>query len=141
MICPPVTHLDELSLAHLQPLVGRSFHTHDIAGRLVPLRLISVTDIRPRPVHDPATDPVQNGALEAMTEAELEAPTRRISPIDPHACRPFSLLFIGPETSPLSEGCYDLELPWLPLPGLELTPLGPGGGASGAGLLYEAVLD
>jgi hypothetical protein len=57
------------------------------------------------------------------------------------ACRPFSLLFLGPESHPLTEGCYDLELPWLPLHGLRLTPLGPSGGASGTGLLYEAVLD
>lgn len=141
MICPPVTRLAELSLAHIQPLVGRSFHTHDLAGRLVPLRLISVTDNRPRPVHDPAQDPVQNGAIEAMSEANMDAPTRRISPIDPEASRPFSLLFLGPERFPLPEGCYDLELAWCPLVGLELTPLGPGGGSSSAGLLYEAVLD
>lgn len=141
MICPPVTRLDEISLAHLQPLVGRSFHTHDLAGRLVPLRLISVTDIRPRPVHDPTADPVADGALAAMSEASMNAPTRRISPIDPEASRPFSLLFLGPESAPLPEGCYDLELPWCPLEGLELTPLGASGGASGTGLLYEAVLD
>ena len=141
MICPPVTRLDDISLAHLQPMVGRTFHTRDLADRLVPLRLISVTDIRPRPKHDPAADPVTDGALEAMSEAELDTPTRGILPIDPMASRPFSLLFLGPESVTLTEGCYDLELPWLPLHGLELTPLGPGGGVSGTGLLYEAVLD
>jgi hypothetical protein len=141
MICPPVTALDDISLAHLQPLVGRSFHTRDLADRLVALRLISVTDIRPRPKHDPARDPVTNGALEAMSETAMDAPTRRILPLDPMACRPFSLLFLGPESHPLAEGYYDLELPWLPLPGLQLTPLGPSGGAAGTGLLYEAVLD
>jgi hypothetical protein len=100
-----------------------------------------VTDIRPRLLHDPKQDRVRNGALEAMSETSMEAPTRRVSPIDPTACRPFSLLFLGPESLPLSEGCYDLELPWCPLPGLGLSPLGPSGGSTGTGLLYEAVLD
>jgi hypothetical protein len=57
--------------------------------------------------------------------------------VDPTATRPFTLLFVGPSTPELPAGDYDLELPWLPLPGLRLSPLGP----HDDGRIYESVLD
>jgi hypothetical protein len=138
MVCHPVTALADITLTHLQRLVGRTFLTSDAGGRRVDLKLVGVTDMRPRLGWTPDPGPAvtdRDGVLEVMSPLD-QGPL-----VDPLATRPFALLFLGPERHPLSEGRYDLELPWLPLEGLHLTPLGSSQVAQRNGLLYEAVVD
>jgi hypothetical protein len=136
MICHPITTLAETTYEHMRNLVGRTFHTENLRGERVDLKLVAVTDMRPRLPEGPDSSPEvldRDGTLEALSG---------LAPADfLDSTRPFGMLFLGPEEQPLYEGLYDLELPWLFLPELRLTPLGESDWRYGKGLLYEAVVD
>lgn len=138
MICHPITTLAEATYEHMRRLTGRRFRTRDVAGRRVELTLLSVTDMRPRRRLSAPPEPlgvVRDGVLVALGDLD-----RDDSPA-PRPTRPFGLLFVGPSKPSLGEGLYDLELPWLLLPELRLTPLGEAGREHPDGHLYEAVVD
>jgi len=141
MACAPVTRLEELTLGHLRPLVGRLFRTRAPGGRPVTLRLLEVQDCRPRrrlPPRGFATTGADGSLVAVSPGGPADETPRPLGPLlDPAATRPFTLLFLGPAEPELPAEDYDLELPWLPLPGLRLSPLG----RHGEGRLYESMVD
>lgn len=138
MACHPVTDLADLTLGHLRGVVGRTFRALDGDGRPVALELLSVTDMRPRRRLPPDAAPSavdHDGVLVAVSALGLEGGTVPVGP------RRIGLLFRGPDRPRLADGLHDLELPWLPLHGLHLSPLEPDPDSSQKGILYEAVID
>lgn len=138
MVCLPVTGLADLTLEHLLGVVGRDFRTSGGNGRPVVLKLVSVTDMRPRRRFPPDLPPSvdeRGGALEAISALGLDDEPVPVGP------RRIGLLFQGPSRPRLVDDYYDLELPWLPLPGLHLSPLESDPSSPETSIFYEAVID
>lgn len=138
MVCHPATGLADLTLEHLLGVVGRVFHTCDGEGRQVALKLIGVTDMRPQRRLPPDLPPSvvdRAGALVAISTLDLGEQTVPVGP------RRIGLLFEGPSCHRLVDDRYDLELPWMPLPGLHLSPLESIPASPEGSILYEAVID
>lgn len=132
------TNLADVTLRHLQSVAGRTFHTRDSGGRRISLKLISVTDMRPRRRLPPDLLPSiqeREGVLVAVSALGVGSVSIAIG------SRPIGLLFVGPSQLPLADACYDLELPWLTLPGLHLSSLGEAAETVDGGVLYESIID
>ena len=83
MVCHPATDLAALTLEHLLGVVGRSFRTQDGRGRPVALKLLAVTDMRPRRRLPPDLPPSvldRDGVLMAMTALGLDDDSVPIGP-------------------------------------------------------------
>jgi len=138
MECQAVTRLSEVTLRHLRGVVGRTFRARRPDGRLVELKLLAVTDMRRRrrlPPDQVASVEDQGDSLVATSALGVGEEEIALGE------RPFGLLFEGPRDRPLLDDIYDLELRWLPLRGLHLSPLSDGSNSSRGPLLYEAILD
>lgn len=138
MVCEAVSQLSQLTLRHLRGVVGRTFRTRGPDGRTVELKLVEVTDMRRRR----RLPEDRQGSIDLLGDALIATSALGVGEEEiALGHRPFGLLFEGPANRPLPDDIYDLELRWMPLSGLHLSPWTGGPEESQGVLLYESILD